>query len=264
LADLIHMPASDGVPLRDFLEDAFQSVEWGELRAVVGELAAKSARTQSFLRPAERLRALSSQDLAALLDMIFVARRHRDELRSSVEHGRFGRALDELLYGANDDLSERVDAFLARTQVIHRGMGMELAGELLHFAFPDRYWLCSRWMYDAEARTGALPLLLDGDKELRGDSLGQTYLRVGRALVLVTEVEDAKWLFQGGLDTDPTHRPFAIDTFLAATYGAYLYGVTAWRLTREFHKVLPPLPRLVRRLLGLKIGKEPNQDLTGF
>jgi hypothetical protein len=97
---------------------------------------------------------------------------------------------------------------------------------------------------------------MDGDKELRGDTAGQTYLRVGRAVVMVTEVEDAKWLFRGGLDQMPGQRPFAIDTFLAASYCAYLYGVTAWRLTREFHKVLPPLPRLVRRMLGLKISNQ--------
>ena len=111
-------------------------------------------------------------------------------------------------------------------------------------------------MYNRESGTGVLPLLMDGDKELRGESPGQTYLRVGRAIVMVTQVEDAKWLFRGGLDAMPAQRPFAIDTFLAASYCAYLYGVTAWRLTREFHKVLPPLPRLVRRMLGLNISRQ--------
>ena len=134
-------------------------------------------------------------------------------------------------------------------------LGVELAGELLHFTFPDRYWLWARWMYNAATHTGTLPLLMDGDKELRGATSGETYLKVGRAIVMVTQVKDAEWLFHGGLTDAPLERPFAIDVFLAASYGAYLYGITAWRLTREFHKVLPPLPRLVRRFLGLQVAK---------
>lgn len=242
------MPSAEGIPLRDFLEDAFETIEWGELRAVVQELAEKSQRIQSLLRPAERIETLSPEQSESLLGMIFVARKHRGDLL----HGAFNDAIAELLYGEEQDLSLRVDRFLARTKAVNTGQAIELAGELLHFTFPERYWLFSRWMYNAESRTGVLPLLLDGDEELRADTPGQMYLHVGRAVVVVTEVEDAKWLFRGGLVESPQMRPFAIDTFLTATHAAYLYGVTAWRLTREFHKVLPPLPRLVRRMLGLK------------
>ncbi len=246
------MPTSEGVPLRDFLEDAFETIEWGELRAVVQELAEKSHRFRALLRPAERVETLSPEQLEALLGMVFVARKHRDDLLHAAPGGAFVNAVADLLYGAEQDLALRIDRFLAQTEAVNTGKAIELAGELLHFTFPERYWLCSRWMYSAESRTGVLPLLMDSDKELRADTLGRTYLRVGRAIVVVTEVEDAKWLFRGGLAESPEMRPFAIDTFLAATHAAYLYGVTAWRLTREFHKVLPPLPRLVRRMLGLK------------
>jgi hypothetical protein len=246
------MPAEE-IPLRDFLEDAFQAIEWAEMRAVVRELAEKSTRVQSFLQPAERIETLSHAEIESLLGMIFVARRHRDQVWNSADKGAFRDTVTALLYGDEPDLGARIEQFLAQTRAVNSGMSAELAGELLHFTFPDRYWLWGRWMYAAESRTGVLPLLLDGDKELRGDSPGQTYLRVGRAIAMVTQVEDTKWLFRGGLGETPAERPFAIDTFLGATYGAYLYGVTAWRLTREFHKVLPPLPRLVRRMLGLKI-----------
>jgi hypothetical protein len=246
------LPASDGIPLRDFLEDAFETIEWDELRAVVHELDAKSHAFQARLRPASRLEHLAPADVNELLGRMFAVRRQRDAILRGDGAEKFVRATQTLLYGQEQDLSLRLDEFLAELDVVNPALGVEVAGELLHMTFPERYWLWSRWMYDADARTGVLPLLMDGDKELRGDSWGQMYLRVGRAIVVVTEVEDAKWLFRGGLAETPALRPFAIDTFLAASFCAYLYGVTAWRLTREFHKVLPPLPRLVRRLFGLK------------
>ncbi|MBI5301030.1 MAG: hypothetical protein HY868_02755 [Chloroflexi bacterium] len=250
------MPAVVEPELREYLQDALETIEWSELQPIVQELGEKSQRAQLFLRAPERVESLAAQDIESLLRMISVTRRHRDQVWNVADNGAFKNALTSLLHGHEQDLGVRINQFLAETQAINQGKGVELAGELLHLSFPERYWLWSRWMYSPESRTGVLPLLLDGDKELHGDSPGQMYLRVGRAIVMVTEVEDAKWLFRGGLSTTLQDRPFAIDTFLATTYAAYLYGVTAWRLTREFHKVLPPLPRLVRRMLGLKISPQ--------
>lgn len=245
------MPSSEGIPLGDFLEDAFETIDWGELRAVVPALDAKSRYFQSLLQPPERIPMLTRAELEPLLATIFAVRRHCDQVLGLAEDTRFQSAATELIYGDNQDLGARLDKFLGDLHVVSPGIGVELAGELLHFTYPQRYWLWARWMYAPESHTGILPLLQDGDKELRGGTMGQTYLRVGRAIAVVTEVQDAKWLFRGGLGETPAQRPFAIDTFLAAAYAAYAYGITAWRLTREFHKILPPLPRLVRRMLGV-------------
>ncbi len=43
----------------------------------------------------------------------------------------------------------------------------------------------------------------------------------------------------------------ALDVLLAAVYGVYMYTVLRMRMTREFNRVVPPLPDLVRRLLGV-------------
>ena len=50
--------------------------------------------------------------------------------------------------------------------------------------------------------------------------------------------------------------PFAVDVYLAAIYGIYLYTVTRLRMTQEFNRVIPQLPDLVRRLLGVVTGLE--------
>jgi hypothetical protein len=42
-----------------------------------------------------------------------------------------------------------------------------------------------------------------------------------------------------------------VDVYLAAIYGIYLYTVTRLRMTQEFNRVIPQLPDLVRRLLGV-------------
>lgn len=253
------MPASDGIPLSDFIQDQFATIEWSELRPILGELDAKNRFFQSLLCPAERVETLTRGEWDRLLARIFAVRKQRAEILDTNNDTWFASAVCELLYGENPDLAERLNHFLSALEQsapeINPAIGVDLAGELLHFTFPDRYWLWSRWMYNATTQTGTLPLLLDGDKELRAASPGEMYLKVGRAIVLVTQVKDAEWLFHGGLTDAPLERPFAIDTFLAASYGAYLYGITAWRLTREFHKVLPPLPRLIRRLFGLQVEK---------
>ncbi len=44
---------------------------------------------------------------------------------------------------------------------------------------------------------------------------------------------------------------FAVDVYLAAIYGVYLYTVLRMRMTQEFNKVVPELPALVRRLLSV-------------
>lgn len=38
---------------------------------------------------------------------------------------------------------------------------------------------------------------------------------------------------------------------MAAVYGVYMYTVLAMRMSKEFNRVLPTLPDLVRRLLGV-------------
>jgi hypothetical protein len=53
------------------------------------------------------------------------------------------------------------------------------------------------------------------------------------------------------LMNDARRAPFASSAFLSCAYGVYLYGTTGWRLSRDFNGLLPPLPKLARRLLGL-------------
>ena len=121
----------------------------------------------------------------------------------------------------------------------------ELAGECLHFADPERHWLWARWMWDPVARTGSLPLLMVEGFDFSGADAGAVYLRVGAATSAVIATADELGFRR------MRANPFAVDVYLAAIYGIYLYTVTRLRMTQEFNRVIPQLPDLVRRLLGV-------------
>ena len=81
--------------------------------------------------------------------------------------------------------------------------------------------------------------------DLHGRSVGEAYLKVGIATAFVKATGDAVGF--SGLGS----RPYGIDVFLACVYAVYMYTTLRLRMTQEFNKVVPPLPQLVQRLLGV-------------
>jgi hypothetical protein len=101
-------------------------------------------------------------------------------------------------------------------------------------------------MWDPDARTGALALVTTDDVDLSaGATRGAVYLTVGRAMAFVDETGKAAGFTTAGPGL------FGTDVLLAAVYGVYMYTILRMRMTREFNRVVPPLPQLVRRLLGV-------------
>jgi hypothetical protein len=156
----------------------------------------------------------------------------------------FGAALLELGWGAAP-VERRIDAFVGRLESLGDvELACDLAGEVLHHLHPDSSWLFSRWLWSPRLRTGALGLVTT-EADLVGETPGETYVKMGRALVMLRASAEA-----GGL-LDLGEQPWDLDVLLACVYAVYLYTVTRLRMTQEFNKVIPPLPQLVRRLLGV-------------
>jgi hypothetical protein len=64
-------------------------------------------------------------------------------------------------------------------------------------------------------------------------------------------------LWTDELISSENRAQFANSAFLACAYGVYMYGSTSWRLSRDFNELLPSLPNMARRLLGLpKVNSE--------
>lgn len=214
-----------------------------DLSQIAMKLEAKSA---GFLRllGGQRAAGIRPDDLRRVLQSIFSCRRHADRLLAEVGPTTLANGIEELLDG-DGDVAGRVDRF-DELLAGFPGPGFDLPGELLHFTYPERYWLWTRWMWDPRTETGALRLVTADEVDLAGERRGDTYLMVGNAVAFVEETGKAVGFTAMG------EGLLGIDLFLAAVYGVYMYTVLRMRMTQEFNRIVPPLPDLLHRLLGVR------------
>lgn len=234
-------PVVDTPSAQEFMREIADRISFEELGAIASDLERKSLSLQTLLEaPAE----LDRDKLRRVLRWIFATRRSADRILDTVTPERLAEAIADLLY-AQDGLSKRIDRFDA-VFAEFPDAGFDLPGELLHFTSPDRYWLWTRWMWDPRTETGSLRLITNDDVDLAaGSSRGDAYLAVGQAMAFVDE------LGKGAGLTSTGRSRFSTDAFLAAVYGVYMYTILRMRMTQEFNRVVPPMPDLVRRLLGV-------------
>ena len=233
-------PVVDTQSAQEFRREILDRITAEELRGIAAGLERKSRAMRDLLEPGTR------PDRAALrqvLRLVFAARRRADQILDTVGADRLGAAVTDLL-GRDDDLTARFDRFDAVLSGLP-APAFDLPGELLHFTCPDQYWLWTRWIWDPGPKTGALGLVTTDVDLAAGASRGEVYLTVGRATAFVDETGKAAGF------TDAAPGLFGTDMFLAAVYGVYMYTVLRMRMTREFNQLVPQLPDLIRRLLGI-------------
>ena len=229
---------------REFLDRALERISREQCRAISADCAGKARLVQGLVPP-EQPDGPGEEGLQTLLRSVFSTRRRAAAVVSAAGGpGALSAALAELGWG-DAPVARRVDAFAALLGPLgDEELACDLAGEVLHHLHPDRLWLFSRWLWSPRLRTGALGLVTT-EADLVGETPGETYLKIGRALVMLRASADA-----GGL-LDLGEAPWDLDVLLACVYAVYLYTITRLRMTQEFNKVIPPLPQLVRRLLGV-------------
>jgi hypothetical protein len=227
---------------QEFMRQALEMLQLPEMEGIAKELELKSQRFQEVLAPTVLVE-LPDERLRSLLRSIFATRRRAAEVIATIGADRLRTELMALLHG-REHIAFRIDRFDDALTAIEPPIRRDIAGEALHFYDPDRHWMWTRWMWDPELKTGALPLVTMQDFDLQGASAGQTYLKVGTAIAFVNQTGRAVGFTRYGSEA------FGIDVYLACVYGIYLYTITRLRMTQEFNKVIPPLPQLVRRLLG--------------
>jgi hypothetical protein len=242
---------------QEFQREIASRVSVADLAAIAGDLDRKSGALRELLAPgADRL------DRAALrqvLRWVFATRRRADAILDQAGPERLGAAIAGLL-DPGEPVTVRLDAFDAFAAGLRNaglrdaglrdagllGAGYDLASELLHFTEPGQYWLWTRWVWDPATETGALRLVTTDDIDLAdGASCGEMYLTVGRATAFLDETGKAAGFTGAGPGL------FGTDVFLAAVYGVYMFTVLRMRMTQEFTRLVPPLPDLIRRLLGV-------------
>ena len=232
---------------REFTHLALQKVSEAELETVAGKVEFKAERLSELLA-SERLGVWTEDDAMTTLRWIFSSRRKAQVILNTLGLAGLSEGIELLLRGQGPQ-GERLQFFHETIVDVGRGVrpstGFDLGSELLHFSYPDRYWLWTRWMWNPESETGALPLVVMEEVDLDAATVAETYERIGLAMAFVDEVGAAAGFRTAG------HGVFGTDVFLASVYAIYVYTTLRMRMTQEFNRVIPELAELVSRLLGV-------------
>ncbi len=202
---------------------------------------ASSLETKGTLLRRQIEGGIDSSSLSDLLTLFFGFRRKRGKLLAAVD----GEWLSSTLARLQSDPAGALEA-LANDDPDDQLRLFDLGTEVLHALEPEHFPLWTRWIFDPEAETGALLLLLDDETDLFGHSRLDTYGRLREVNEYLIHT-----LYAAGMPVDPL-RPFTLDVFLAGVYGVYVNTVLQMRMSKEFNKLLPELGEFTQRLLGTK------------
>ena len=238
MSQIIDMEAA-----REFMKETLEKVEKEHLIQTADALENKSVlfRTQFDHKNLARL---NQEEMTVLLRNVFSVRRKTDLLYETIPVEKLKDEISTLLF-TDKAIDQRFQSFCDSLGDIDENIKYDLAGELLHYTFPEKYWLWCRWMWDPKNKTGSIPLVTSEEFDLEGKSLSEMYMKVGKGVVFVHSVaESAEFQFIN-------RSLFGTDVFLSCVYAIYTYTVLQMKMTKEFNEVMPGLTELTRRLLGV-------------
>jgi len=232
---------------REFTELALQRVSEAQLETIAEKVEFKAERLTELLEH-DRLASWTEEDAETTLRWVFSSRRKAAVILNTLGLTGLAEGIEMLLRGEGP-VGARLQFFHDTIISVGRGVpestGFDFGSELLHFSDPDSFWLWTRWMWNPESETGALPLIVMEEVDLDAGNVAETYERIGLAMAFVDEVGAAAGFRTKG------HGVFGTDVFLASVYAIYLYTTLRMRMTQEFNRVIPELGELVSRLLGV-------------
>jgi len=234
----------------EFMKEATKLASTAELESIGWRLEKKSALFQEILRR-DAIESLDEVSLARLMKMMFSLKRKSKRVLRANGLAKLRTELQELLYG--DGLpGDRLGGFVSRIEGVEEAMALSMASETLHFNDPTRHWLWTHWIWNPTSGIGALKLVVQEEVDLAGANAGEIYQKVGEAMAYVTAAGQTVGYSRSGRGL------FGTDVFLACVYAVYMYTVFRVKLSQEFNRILPELPELVERVLGVHGIGEPN------
>ncbi len=228
----------------DFAQDFYQ------------ELVEKSLFFQQTLSK-ERLPSLSEEELEKILEKIFASRRKRKKIIEETGVDKLKKAISDLLYGdekggffgigkkkVERSWEEKVNEFAKQIRGVDRKSARDIAAELLHFTFPDKYILWTSWIWDPESETGAIVFLKEepptGGRGRR--MYGETYDQFKQVYEQIAEkLQEFGIKVKGYL---------FVDIFLAMIYATYVDYMTLSTM-HSAKGFFPPAAVMAKRLLGV-------------
>ena len=245
----------DDPVLEQTLQDALKQVSSDDVISIADELSARHERLFSGLRVDSVSLASSFADIASAVTH---TRANAKTITNYFAQGDV-KLFDDLLNGEMS-ASVRVSSFVEKLNALDTRLALELATGLLHNIFPTNNWLWTRWLWHPTTGTGILPLLAGSTHNLLADNLADGYVRVGAVTAMSMKFGEGTGLWTDELMSNAKRAPFANSAFLACAYAVYMYGSTSWRLSRDFNELLPSLPNMARRLLGLRKAASTQVD----
>ncbi len=242
----------DDPELQVTLQEALGQVSPEDVISIADELMERQIRLFNGLQTD------TAQFTASFVDMVSAVTHTRANARIIINYFELGdyKLFHELLNGS-EPTPVRVAVFVEKLNALDTRLALELATGLLHNTFPRENWLWTRWLWDPTTGTGILPLLAGSSHNLLATNIAEGYARVGAVTAMSMKFAEGTGLWTDELMSGEKLSPFANSAFLACAYGVYMYGSTSWRLSRDFNELLPSLPNMARRLLGLpKIKKD--------
>src|SRR5512147_129328 len=239
--------------LEETLQEALKQVSSEDVIAIADELAER--HTRLFLR----LETDSAKLTSSFADITAAVTHTRANARTLTNYFVQGdyKIFEDLLRGESPT-PVRVAKFVEKVNALDTRLALELASGLLHNISPNEYWLWTRWLWDPTTGTGILPLLAGSTHNLLAENLADGYARVGAVTAMSMKFAEGTGLWTDELMSNEKRAQFANSAFLACAYSVYMYGSTSWRLSRDFNELLPSLPNMARRLLGLPKVKEDD------
>jgi hypothetical protein len=228
---------------KEFMKEALGRISPEELTQICADLERKGEIFLGKLGPGN-IYGMTEDDLYTILRSVFSTRRKARKLLENIKFENLKDRIAELLY-SDGEIRDRFQNFYDSLECLESNIRFDLASEILHYTFPRQYWLWTRWIWDPKTKTGALPLVITEDYNLEAAGIGETYLKLGKAIAFIHHVGEAAEfeIFKNG--------PFAVDVYLSCVYVVYVYTVLRMRMTQEFNKVVPGLGDFSRRLLGI-------------
>ncbi len=219
------------------------------------ELLEKSLFFQETLSK-DRLPSLTKEDFDKLFEKIFAARRKRERIIEETGVDKLKKAVSDLLYGDEKKgflkkkkqertWEQKVEDFVKEIRGVDRKAARDIASELLHFTFPDKYILWTSWIWDPESETGAIVFLKEepptGGRGRR--MYGETYDQFKQVYEQIAEkLQEFGIKVKGYL---------FVDIFLAMIYATYVDYMTLSTM-HSAKGFFPPAGVMAKRLLGVK------------
>ncbi len=241
--DLSVQDVVDSESALEFMKEATKLATSSELENIGQKLEEKSHLFNTILNP-EVIESMTEEDFAKVVGKIFSIRRKSKRLVKANGFENLRKRITELLYG-KDPIEKRFNEFVDSTEKIDEKMRINFASELLHFTDPQQHWLWTNWIWDPNTNTGSLPLVVQENIDLSADTNGDIYKKVGEAMMFLNAVGQSRSFSSMGKGL------FGTDVLLACVYAVYMYTVFKVKLSQEFNRILPELPELTQRVLGV-------------